>query len=60
MIIFSKQAEDMISQMKNSDEFKKMIIIAAEKRNILITGSDIIRFMIKGDINANIHGGDLK
>ena len=51
---FSQQAEEMISKLANPEEAKKRLIDLAINRNIIITGSDVIKFMIKGEIEESL------
>ena len=50
MIKFSKQAEDMINKLENKEKAKERLIELAKQREIIITGSDVIRYLIKNDL----------
>jgi len=53
-IKFSKQAEDMLNQLTNKEEVRKMLVKQAEERSMWITGSDVIKFMVTGKVAENM------
>lgn len=60
MITFTAQAEELISKLGDKEDVKKRLITIAEKRTVIIAGSDVIRFMIKGDLDNNLYAEDIQ
>ncbi len=53
-IKFSKQAEDLISKLENKEEIRKILIEQAKARDMWITGSDVIKFLVTGKVAENM------
>jgi len=57
-IKFSKQAETMISKMANPPLVKSQLLELASKRSLIISGGDVLKYIICGDILTKIDPED--
>lgn len=49
-IKFTEQAEKMIKQMSNQPAIKSRLIELAKQRSMIISGGDVIKFVLKGNL----------
>ncbi len=54
---FSEQANKIINQLNNKEEVRKKLIELANKRQMIITGGDIMMYLIKGELMVSLKTG---
>ena len=54
LIKFSKQAEQIINQMENKEEIRKSLTDLAIQRAIIISGGDVIKYLIKKELVTSL------